>query len=72
MITLSAGEYAVLRAFGPVADLPARFDWIFSTWLPQADVAQREGAVFEFYPEDARNGPDGIAYEIWVPVTAKV
>jgi len=71
VITLSGGDYAVLRAFGPVADLPTRFDWIFNTWLPKADVAQRDGAVFEVYPDDARNGAEGMAYEIWVPVAAK-
>lgn len=67
-ITLSAGDYAVLRAFGPVAELPESFDWMFSTWLPGSGRQIREGAVFERYPDDSRNGPDGMAYEIWVPV----
>ncbi|MDJ0822355.1 MAG: GyrI-like domain-containing protein [Paracoccaceae bacterium] len=68
-ITLSSGDYAVLSAFGPPATMPQRFDWIFGSWLPSSGHSQREGAVFERYPEDARNGPDGMAYEIWVPIT---
>jgi len=70
-IILSAGDYAVLHAFGPLSELPAKFDAIFSTWLPVSDYVQREGAVFERYPEDPRNEPGRVAYEIWVPVTAK-
>ncbi len=69
-VTLSAGDYAVLRAFDAPAALPARFDWLFNTWLPASGYAVREGAVFERYPEDPRNGPDGMAFEIWAPVQA--
>lgn len=67
-MTLSAGDHAGLRAFGPVSALPKTFDSLFSTLLPDAGVVPREGAVFERYPDDPRNGPDGMAYEIWVPV----
>lgn len=67
-ITLSGGDYAVLRHFGPASELPAMFDLVFSKLLPEAGRLPREGAVFERYPEDARNGPDGMAYEIWAPV----
>lgn len=70
-ITLAAGDYAVLRRFGPVARIPADFDRLFSEWLPASDFHIREGAVFERYPEDPRNGPDGMAYEIWIPVREK-
>ena len=70
-ITLSAGAYAVSRNFGPVSALPSRFDAMFSDWLPTSDHVQRGGAVFERYPPDPRNGADGMAYEIWVPVAPK-
>jgi DNA gyrase inhibitor GyrI len=70
-VRLSGGKYAVLRAFGPMADLPASFDGLFSDWLPNSDCRQRAGAVFERYPQDARNGPQGMAYEIWVPVARR-
>jgi AraC family transcriptional regulator len=70
VMTLSAGDHAVLRRFGPVSKLPEDFERMFRDWLPGSDFVQREGAVFEVYPHDPRNGPDGMAYEIWVPVTA--
>lgn len=67
-ITLSEGDYAVLRHFGPVSDLPGQFDRVFSEMLPAAGRVPRDGAVFERYPDDPRNGPDAMSYEIWVPV----
>lgn len=69
IVTTDGGPHAVLRVYGPVAELPGNFDWLFSTWMPQAGFAPRPGAVYEMYPEDPRNGPDGMAYEIWAPVT---
>lgn len=66
---LGAGPHAVLRAFGPVTELPQQFDRLFSSWLPSSDYEIREGAVFERYPQDARNNRDAMAYEIWVPVS---
>lgn len=68
---LSEGKYAVRRVFGPVTELPGQLDALFSDWLPSSGYALREGAVFERYPEDARNGPEGMAYELWVPVEAR-
>ena len=67
-MVLSEGAHAVLRVFGPVADLPSSFDYLFSTWLPTSGFTQRDGAVFEYYPDDAANGPEAMSYEIWVPV----
>ncbi len=67
-MVLSAGEHAVLRVRGPVADLPAQFDWLFSTWLPGSGHRQREGAVFERYPHDDAATPQSMPYEIWVPI----
>lgn len=66
----AAGRYAVFRFRTPVADLPARFDAIFSRWLPAAPFSQRDGAVFERYPDDAAPEQGKMLYEIWVPVTA--
>ncbi len=64
-----AGTYAVFRQRTPIADLPARFDAIFSSWLPAAPFAQRAGAVFERYPDDDAPEDGKMLYEIWVPVT---
>ena len=68
LVTLSAGRYAVFRQHGPVTELPAVFDQIFSQWLPDSGVSQRDGAVFERYPYDENASPESMKYEIWVPV----
>lgn len=68
VITLSAGDYAVLRRFGPVSELPGELDWLFSHAISGLGRRPREGAVFERYPDDPRNGPEGMAYELWAPV----
>ncbi|WP_238365525.1 GyrI-like domain-containing protein [Mesobacterium pallidum] len=68
ILTTASGPHAVLRVFGPVTDLPGNFDWLFSTWMPEHGKTPRAGAVFERYPDDPRNGPDGMAYEIWAPI----
>lgn len=70
-VRLSGGKYAVARAFGPLSGLPATFDWLFSGWLPQSEYRLRAGPTFERYPDDARNGALGMAYEIWVPVARR-
>ena len=67
-VTLSAGRYAVFRNKGPVTEMPALFDAIFSQWLPNSGETQREGAVFERYPYDDNASPESMAYEIWVPM----
>ncbi len=70
VLEASAGQYAVFRQRTPIADLPATFDAIFAHWLPAAPYVQREGAVFERYPEDDAPEEGKMLYEIWVPVTA--
>ena len=69
IIDLDTATHAVFRHYGPVSDLPDMFDAIFANWLPNSGRKQMPGAVFERYPEDDRNGPEGMAYEIWVPLT---
>lgn len=65
----SPGAYAVFRCHTPMADFPARFDAIFSEWLPAAPFRQRDGAVLERYPDDEAPEEGKMRYEIWVPVT---
>jgi len=69
VVTLSAGRYAVFRQQGPVQEIPALFDSIFGSWLPESGETQREGAVFERYPYVEGCSPESMLYEIWVPVT---
>lgn len=66
---LPEGDYAVVQDFGTLDDVQLCFDWIIADWLPNSRYSQRRGAIFERYPEDPRNGPDGMAFEIWVPVS---
>jgi len=65
---LPEGEYAVVQGFGTLEDVQLCFDWVIADWLPSSRYTQRRGAFFERYPEDPRNGPDGMVFEIWVPV----
>lgn len=69
LVTLSPGLYAVERRFAPIATLTTTFDSLFEEWLPGSGYTLRDGAVFERYPDDPRNGPDGMAWEIWLPVS---
>lgn len=69
-MVLSQGTYAVLKRFGPVSNLVSDMDRMFEEWLPSSDYSLRSGAMFERYPHDERNGPDGMVYEIWMPVRA--
>lgn len=68
---LVEGDYVVFSQRTPVAELPERFDAVFAEWLPQSDFVQREGAVFECYPDDASPEEGKMLYEIWVPVAPK-
>lgn len=68
---LVSGEYVVFSQRTAVAELPERFDAVFSEWLPNSAYAQREGAVFECYPDDSSPEPGKMLYEIWVPVAPK-
>jgi len=65
---LPRGDYAVVRDFGTLDDVQLRYDWMIASWLPGSRYTQRRGAIFERYPEDPENGPDGMVFEIWVPV----
>ena len=67
-VVLDGGTYAVLRTFGSVSELPRNFDWLYTQGIAGAGATPRNGAMFEVYPDDPRNGPDGMAYEIWAPV----
>ncbi|MGI9389387.1 MAG: GyrI-like domain-containing protein [Boseongicola sp.] len=67
-VELVAGTYAVFRAFGQVSDIPEMFDWVFSSWFRESGFSITGDPVFERYPNDPRNGDNGIAFEIWSPV----
>ncbi|MAM61809.1 GyrI-like domain-containing protein [Maritimibacter sp. UBA3975] len=68
---LVGGDYVVFSQRTAISELPARFDAVFSDWLPNSDFVQRDGAVFECYPDDDSPEPGKMLYEIWVPVAPK-
>jgi len=70
-VRLSPGRYAVFRKKGAVQQLPEIFDAIFTHWLPESGESQREGAVYERYPDDEHSTAESMTYEIWVPVKSK-
>jgi AraC family transcriptional regulator len=67
-MTLVEGDYVVFSQRTAMSELPERFDAVFSEWLPASPFKQREGAVFECYPDDSKPEPGKMLYEIWVPV----
>ena len=68
LVTLSAGRYAVFGKRGAAQEIPELFDAIFTRWLPQSGEKQREGAVFERYPNEEQATPDAMFFEVWVPI----
>ncbi len=71
VLEIRAGETTreqITAWFGPPSALPRPFDGLLNDWLAGSPYCDRNGAMFELYPEDPRNGPDGMAYEIWMQV----
>ncbi|MGI9394797.1 MAG: GyrI-like domain-containing protein [Boseongicola sp.] len=67
-VELVEGTYAVFRKFGPVSDIPELFDWVFNSWFRESGFDITGNPVFERYPNDPRNGDNGMVFEIWSPV----
>ena len=67
-LSAPAGPYAVFRHRGPVTEIPAMFDAIFSQWLPASGRSPAPGPVFERYPDDPDCEDGVMKYEIWVPL----
>jgi AraC family transcriptional regulator len=63
-------RYAVFTHDGHVSQIPAAFQYIWGTWLPQSGVAPAPGPVVERYGEgfDPKTGYGDT--EFWIPVQA--
>ena len=67
--TIEGGRYAVLRYQGPYDALPAIYQWLFGTWLPQSGLALRDAPPFEEYinsPFDTT--PADLLTDIYLPL----
>lgn len=67
--TVKGGRTAVLRFVGPYSELHIAYDWLFSTWLPTANVEPRDQPCYEVYRNDPRLVPArDLVTEIHVPL----
>lgn len=67
--TLDGGRYAVLRHKGPYADMPAAYQWLYGTWLPQSGREVRDSLMFEKYLNNPRDvPPTELLSEIYLPL----
>lgn len=63
------GEYAVLRHQGPYVDLPAAYQWLYGTWLPQCGREVADAPPFEEYLNTPRDvPPTELLTDICVPL----
>lgn len=69
--TIKGGTYAVFTHRGPVENIMETYIYIYQTWLPNSEYAERNGDQFEYYDERfIDKSPDSIV-EIWVPIQKK-
>ena len=68
-LDLPGGDHAVLRHFGPYAELQESYDWLFGTWLPQSGREAAHAPCYEIYvntPMDA--APQDLITDIHLPL----
>ncbi|MGB0696075.1 MAG: AraC family transcriptional regulator [Rhodospirillaceae bacterium] len=67
--TIQAGECAVLSHTGPYDSLPAAYEWLFGTWLPESGRFPADAPPFEEYLNDPRSTPPPeLRTEIFLPL----
>jgi AraC family transcriptional regulator len=68
-VRLPGGRYARMRVRGPYSSLPAAYEWIYGTWLPDLDERTRGSPSFEVYVNDPREvAEDSILTDVYVPL----
>ncbi len=70
-LVLDSGLYAVFVHKGLHTDTRT-FEYIFSTWLPQADFVLDNRPHFEVLGPKYKTGDPGSEEEIWIPVRPKI
>ena len=63
-------HYAVFEHKGSLDQLPATFQYIWKTWLPQSGKEAADAPEFERYSEDFNPKLNTGKLEIWVPIKA--
>lgn len=67
--TTRAGDYAVLRHKGPYPDMPAEYNWMFGTWLPQSGRDLADAPVLEEYLNSPRDtAPSELLTILYLPL----
>jgi AraC family transcriptional regulator len=63
-----ASQYAVFTHLGSLEKLPATYEYIYRTWIPQSGYQLREGLDFELYNEDFKDFAPDSKFYIYVPI----
>ena len=69
-IEIQAQHYAVFEHKGSLDQLPATFQYIWKTWLPQSGKEAADAPEFERYSEDFNPKLNTGKLEIWLPIKA--
>jgi AraC family transcriptional regulator len=64
-------HYAVFEHKGTLDQLPATFQYIWKTWLPQSGHQAADAPEFERYSEDFNPKLNTGVLEIWLPLKDK-
>jgi AraC family transcriptional regulator len=63
-----AAQYAVFTHLGSLEKLPATYEYINRTWIPQSGYRLIEGLDFELYDEDFKDFAPDSKFYIYVPI----
>ena len=63
-----ASQYAVFTHLGSLEQLPATYEYIYGTWVPQSGHQLIEGLDFELYNEDFKAFTPDSKFYIYVPI----
>lgn len=61
-------QYAVFTHLGSLDRLPATYEYIYSTWIPQSGFQLTGGPDFELYNEDFKDFAPDSKFYIYVPI----
>ncbi len=68
-LRIAGGRYAVLTHRGPYSELHLAYTWLYSQWLPSANVEVRHEPAIEIYPNTPQDtAPQDLITEICIPV----
>ncbi|MFJ2538099.1 MULTISPECIES: GyrI-like domain-containing protein [unclassified Pseudomonas] len=69
-VEIQPQQYAVFEHKGSLDQLPATFQYIWKTWLPQSGREAADAPEFERYSEDFNPRINAGTLEIWLPLKA--